>query len=229
MMLAEIVRSLSMRMHIRTHGCELTAKDDACLQLQVARLEKKLLRFQPDLVDLEVVIDKQARRREFVSHVRVVIMEQPLVARRNRAASVCTLLRRAFDDLDGQLGQLNSGLRGEEAWQRNRGARSAKGTRDSQRELAMLRAELDALLAGKQSDFGKFAESRLKGVRTTIFEVMTRGQEPPTDEQLDRALVRTMDVAERDILAKPDGWSLEGWLAWVATRELGREIHTAEA
>jgi len=217
-----------MRLHIRTHGCELTARDEACLQQQVARLEKKLLRLQPDLVDLEVAIDKQARRKEFVSHVRMVIMEQALVAGRNKAPSICALLKHAFGDLEEQLDRLNSGLRGEKAWERKRGARSAKGTAASQREMEMLRARLDALVAGKRSDLEAFVESRLKGVRSTIFDIMAKDDLHPTDEQLDNALIRTMDVAERDILSKPDGWSLEGWLSWVATRELPRELHASE-
>jgi hypothetical protein len=97
----------------------------ALIDRLVAKLERKLARVQPDLADLEIAIRKQARRMEYVSRVRLSVMELALPAMRNRAPTIEQLLREAFRDLNEQLDRLNAGLRGERLRHRRRAARNA--------------------------------------------------------------------------------------------------------
>jgi hypothetical protein len=219
-----------MRLHLRTTGLDLTEDDHATLKRLVANLERKLLHFQPDLADLEVDLTRQPRRREFASHIRLVVMGQSLAASRNREDSVSTLLRKSFSDLEEQMDRLNAGLRGERKWERKRGSRAADGREDATRALAELRSRMDAAMQQKgATGLSALADSRLRGLRSTIFEMMAKGDAQPTDEQLDRALLLALDAAQRNIARKPEGWSIEGWLAWTARRELELRVKSSGA
>lgn len=104
-----------MKRHTTTKGFALTPADEARLDRRVARLEKRLRSFEPDLVHLQVVIEKHPRREEYTGSIRLVVLEQVLTASRNAAASVATLLTEVFDDVEEQLDRLKAGLRGETA------------------------------------------------------------------------------------------------------------------
>jgi ribosome-associated translation inhibitor RaiA len=219
-----------MRIHVRTTGLDLTDADHAMLKRRLAKLERKLLHFQPDLADLELDVTRQPRRREFASHIRLVVMGQSLAASRNRGDTVSTLLRKSFSDLEEQMDRLNAGLRGERKWERKRGSRSSEGTEDATRALAELRSRMNAAMQQKgATGLSAFADSRLRGLRAVIYEMMAAGDAQPSDEQLDRALLLALDAAQRNIARKPEGWSIEGWLAWTAQRELGVRVKSSGA
>ncbi|MFO7261716.1 MAG: HPF/RaiA family ribosome-associated protein [bacterium] len=98
-----------------TKGFALTPADAAQLDRRVARLEKRLRTFNPDLVHLQVVIEKHPRREEYTGSVRLALLEQVLTASRNTATSVRTLLSEVFADIEAQLDRLKAALRGETA------------------------------------------------------------------------------------------------------------------
>ena len=104
-----------MRRHTTTKGFALAPADEARLERRVARLEKRLRTFDPDLVHLQVVIEKHPRREEYTGSVRLVVLEQVLAASRNTAAKVRTLLTEVFSDIESQLDRLKAELRGETA------------------------------------------------------------------------------------------------------------------
>ncbi|HEX7091891.1 MAG TPA: HPF/RaiA family ribosome-associated protein [Longimicrobiales bacterium] len=104
-----------MRRHTMTKGFALTPANEARLKRRVARLEKRLRSFDPDLVHLQVVIEKHPRREEYTGSVRLVVLEQVLAASRNTAATFRTLLTEVFSDIEAQLDRLKAGLRGEAA------------------------------------------------------------------------------------------------------------------
>nr|PZN89325.1 MAG: hypothetical protein DIU52_13820 [bacterium] len=104
-----------MKRHMTTKGFALTPADAAQLDRRVARLEKRLRTFNPDLVHLQVVIEKHPRREEYTGSVRLALLEQVLTASRNTATSVRTLLSEVFADIEAQLDRLKAALRGETA------------------------------------------------------------------------------------------------------------------
>lgn len=215
-----------MKLQVRTHNCALSGGDEPELRRHIDQLEPELARYDPDLVHLEVVLEKQARRQEFTGQLRLVVMEQVLAARRNAAPSLRTLLNEAFEDLREQLGRMHAHLRLEPERERKRGMRSEEAFQDADRLLIELRAALDRALGQGGADFEVLADTRLPGVRRVIFDLLTEDGRRPTDDELDRALLNTLATAHEDLRSKPEGWSLFGWLAWVARRELGRAART---
>lgn len=216
-----------MKLQVRTRNCALAGDDEQELMRHIDQLEPELARFDPDLVHLEVVIDKQARREEYTGQLRLVIMEQVLVAQRNAAPMIRTLLNEAFEDLREQLARMHAHLRQEPEWERTRGMRSAEALADDTRQLVELRAALDEALGRGHTAFEVLADTRLPGVRRVIFEILTEDGRQPTDEELDRALLHSLAAAHAALQSKPEGWNLFGWLAWVARRELGRAVRSA--
>jgi hypothetical protein len=215
----------TMDIKIIPRGFELTPADLQLLRRQIARIEKRLQHIQSDLVQLEIVLEKQARREEYASHVRLLVMNRPLAASRNRAPFVRTLIRQVFDDLQKELAKLQSGLRGDADWRRKRGMRQSAGMQQARHALEEERALLDRALAGDRATFDRVAETRLAGVRNVIFEILSEGGRQPTDAALDEALALTMSRAFEELHRKPERWSLHGWLAWTARRELKRAVH----
>ncbi len=101
-----------MKRHTTTKGFTLTPADEARLDRRVARLEKRLRSFNPDLVHLQAVIERHARREEYTGSVRLSVLDQVLAESRNTAPSVRTLLTEVFSDIEAQLDRLKAGLRG---------------------------------------------------------------------------------------------------------------------
>jgi hypothetical protein len=213
-----------MKLQVVARGCQLTPGDERQLLRRVERLTAQLERFDPDLVHLEVVINKQARRSEFTSRLRLVVMEHVLPVHRNAAPHIRTVLTRAFDDLERSLIQFNEQMRGATGWQRKRSARSARRIKQAQAALINERALLDRALAGERTAFEVLADTRLAGLRNVIFELLTERGGQPSDDELDQALGTTLAVAFEQLERKPERWSIHGWLSWIARRELRRHV-----
>lgn len=216
-----------MRLHIRLKGLEFSDSEQKLLLKRTGRLEKRLARFDPELVDLELVLEKQPRRREYRSRTRLVVMNRSLEARRNAAAEVRTLITQVFEDLEEQLDALVAGLRGEAEWQRKRGMRSDRDLQHMSRQIEEERALLTEALTGDRASFDELAERRLAGVRKVILGLLSDSGREPSAAELDSALQRTLSRAFETLGRKPERWSLHGWLAHTARRELRRSARTA--
>jgi hypothetical protein len=215
-----------MNVKVTPRGFDLADGDRELLRRHVAHLEERLQHIEPDLINLDVVIEKQPRREEYASHVRLVVMNQPLTVSRNRAPLVRTLIRQVFDAIEKDVAQRLSALRGRAAAQRKRGMRNVASAQRARHGLEEERALLDRALAGEKATFDQLAESRLAGVRKVVYEILSEGGRQPTDAALDEALALTLSRAFEDLHRKPEHWSLHGWLSWTARRELKRAVHT---
>jgi ribosome-associated translation inhibitor RaiA len=214
-----------MRVQIKTDDVRLTPADHDVLWRRIRSLEARLEHVEPDLINLQIVLEAQPRRTEYTGHVRLVVMNQVLAARRNQAKRVRTLLHRAFDDLEEQLERFNAGLRREVAWERKRGARSTTAFRAAEQELTEERALLDRALAGERAAFDRVAETQLAGVRKVIFDSLSAAGHDITTRELDTELEWVLARAYERLDRKPERWTLHGWLAHVARRELRGRVH----
>jgi hypothetical protein len=216
-----------MQLQVKTHGCHLLPGEKLEVLRHVEQIRPELARFDPDLVRLELVLEKHARRMEYLANLRLLIMQHVLVAHRNTARDIRTVLNQAFDDVREQLASMQAQLRHSPSWQRKRGLRSEELLDRTERQLVELRAAFDEALAADRVSFAVLADTRLPAVRRAIYEIMTQDGKDADAEDLDRALMYTLATAHQDLKSKPDGWSLQGWLAWVARRELCRSIHSS--
>lgn len=215
-----------MKLQIKVTGLDLSAGEEALLRRDVDRLAERLDEFDPDQVELELVVEKQARRQEFTSHARLRIMDRTLPVARNSGSSVRSVIRQVFEDLEEQRERLISEMRSEPTWKRKRGARDAEATESVARELIEERALLSRALEGDRNAFDVVAESRLAGVRKVIYGILSSGGREPTTDSLDQALALTMANAFEHLGEKPEHWSLHGWLAWTARKELESAVHS---
>jgi hypothetical protein len=92
-----------MKLQITTNGFSLTPAEDAILQRRLRAIERRLSRFDPDLVHLTLVAERGGRAGEFTAQARLVIMERVLAADRNTAPTASVLIDRVFEDLQEGL------------------------------------------------------------------------------------------------------------------------------
>ncbi len=102
-----------MRLPIRSMGCEFSPAARATLDRRVARLEKRLAKFAPDIADLVVVMEREGRPAEYTGAVRLTVMNRPLIAKKNSAPRARSWLTQVFDDLEEQLDRYLANLRRE--------------------------------------------------------------------------------------------------------------------
>lgn len=209
-----------MKLLIDSGGVALSPADEKVLLHRIQRLERRLGKFQEDLVHLEIAITPRPRRGRYEGEIRLVLMNTVLPANRASAPSVRTLLAKSFDALEREVARLKAGLRGEADWKRKRGARGRDGVRNAERRLHEARARLDQAMAGDRKAFDVLAEVELAGLRKIILESLSNNSHEVTNEELDEALSVVMSRAFRTLRDKPEDWSMHRWLARVARRQL---------
>jgi len=89
----------------------------------VAKLEKLLKRYDPDLVQLHCTLEKTPRRTEFGVSLRLTMPTASLQAT-GRGGDARIATKAAFAELEGQLKKHQSKLRKDYTWKRKRGSRA---------------------------------------------------------------------------------------------------------
>lgn len=203
--------------------CEVTPAAQHAIDRELMRLDPLLRHFDPDLVHLELVVEHHARREEFLGSIRLSVFNQILPAKRNTGPTLDTLLRRAFDDLEEQLSRLKSKLRRDYAHERKRLSLRPEAVRVLEREMQEERELLDQALAGDRRAFETLVRTEVPGLSAAIGRALAERGRQPTREALEHVLADVTTIAFREFPRKPARWSLGGWLAWLARRELARE------
>jgi ribosome-associated translation inhibitor RaiA len=209
--------------HLTTERCELGAADRGELEKHLRRLEAQLRHIDPDLVELDLKIERHARRDEYRGSVRLFVISQVLAAKRNAAPTVRAFLKQAFDDIEEQLRRFKAKLRREYAHGRKRASLSPAAVRFRERELLEERELLDRALAGDRQAFEQLVEAELPGLDRVISRTLAAAGRQPTPEEVQHILAEVLTLAFRELARKPARWSLGGWLAWLARREIARE------
>jgi hypothetical protein len=97
-----------MRLHVVTRGCMLSPRDDRRLAEHIRHLENRLQNIDPDLVHLEVVIEKEQFCREYNAQVRLAVLDRVLPPMQMRAPSPRHVLRHAFRGVSEALTRIPS-------------------------------------------------------------------------------------------------------------------------
>ncbi|MCS7172545.1 MAG: hypothetical protein N0A24_03925 [Armatimonadetes bacterium] len=212
-----------MELHLATKRCTLTSGAEKVLKRHLERIERRLRHFPPDLLHLELTVERAARKEEYTGSVRLRIGTHVLPARRNRSETLEGLLQAAFEDLEEQVGRFKARLRRDYAHERKRASLPEEALRAHERALLEERALLDWALAGDQEAFHALVEEELPVLRRVLErELRTAGREV-TEEVLEHFLADVLTVAFRELPHKPARWTTVGWLAWIARRVVGEE------
>lgn len=216
-----------MEVHVTTQRCELGGNAREVLDRSVARLQRRLRHFRPDLVHLEIRVERAARKEEYTGSARLFLPGRVLYARRNRSATPEGWLRAVFDDLEEQLSRYKAKLRREHAHERRRASLPPEAVEAYERTLLEERELLDRALAGDREAFDRLAEEDLPALHRTLERELIRLGRTVTPEAVQEAVADTLSVAFRNLSRKPARWTLGGWLVWVAKRVLRMEPVTA--
>jgi len=212
-----------MEVHLTTQRFELGGHAREVLDRSVARLQRRLRHFRPDLVQLHVKVERAARKEEYTGSARVYLPGRVLSARRNRSATPEGWLRAAFDDLEEQLSRYKARLRREHAHERRRASLPREAVEAYERALREERELLDRALVGDREAFDGLAEEGLAGLRRAVERELLRLGRPLTAEAVQQAVAEALSVGFRNLAHKPARWTVGGWLAWVAKRTLRME------
>lgn len=210
-----------MKFHLLTKRCELTPSAQRILERHLERLERRLRYYEPDLVHLELAVERHARRNEYTGSIRLRLGSRVLPAKRNRAETLEGLLNAAFEDLEEQLDRFQARVRREYVHERKRASLPPEVVRAHERELLEERELLDRALAGDREAFDRLVARELPGLRRVIErELVGSGA---GSERVEHVLADTLAIAFRELVRKPARWTMAGWLAWIARREIERE------
>ncbi len=113
-----------MKLHISFHGMTDREPVERELRRQAARLEKRLGKFAPDLVDLHVSLARRARRGEQVVASLSLYLPPGQLHSREEAPLAVVALKHACAELLRELVPFQAKLRGED--QRRRLRRRAR-------------------------------------------------------------------------------------------------------
>lgn len=212
-----------MDLHLTTKRCELTPSARKVLGRHLEHLRRRLRHYDPDLLQLELVVERHARKQEYRGSIRLSLGNHVLPAKRNRAETLEGLLKAAFEDLEEQLDRFQARVRREYARERKRTSLPPEVVRAHERALLEERELLDRAMAGDRAAFDRLVEEELPGLRRTIERALLDVGAEPTSERVEHTLADVLTVAFRELSRKPARWSLGGWLAWIARREVRRE------
>jgi len=107
-----------MKVHVTAKNLTLSPADTRKLERRISKLRKRLDTFEPDLVQLDLAVERHPRRPEFTGSLRLFVVNRTLTARRNAADSPGKLIQAAFEDVEEQLDRFKAELRREPARKR---------------------------------------------------------------------------------------------------------------
>lgn len=212
-----------VKVHVTTKRCELTPADHQELERHLARLDRRLRYIDPDLAHLAIEIERRVRKLEYGGSFRLSLFNRPLPAKRNAAPTIEALLKQAFDDLEEQLERFKSRLRRAYSHERKRLSLPPEAVRYRERELVEERELLDRALAGDRDAFTVLVNAELPGLSAVIGKILVEQGQEPSPEAIEHVMADVVAIAFRELVHKPARWSLGGWLAWLARREIRRE------
>jgi len=211
--------------HVTTQRCDLSPIDEREIERFIARLERRLPHVDDDLVHLTIAVEYQPRRDEYEGSIRLTLFNRVLRAKRNAGPTIQALLKQAFDDLDGQLTRFMGKLRRDFTYQRKRPSIAPETARMIERDMLAKRELLDRALAGNREAFNALVDTELPILSRAIASALVERQIDPSPEAIEHVMADVLVIAARDLAKKPARWSLSGWLAWLARREIEREAN----
>jgi RNA polymerase sigma factor (sigma-70 family) len=186
----------------------------------VAKLQKRLQVFRPDLIHLKGSVEQRPAREGFVVALNLRLPSGQMAAQES-AASAQAALKAAFDDILQQTNKHKELLRSGHKWQRSKGHGSTR------REPTHVPFEetVAAIQPPKVSteDVRSYVNANLSRLerfveRELIFRdaAGSRGESPSKEEIVDEAIARALGEGEN----KPDRLGLEPWLYRLAMQAM---------
>ena len=214
-----------MQLHLTAKRLDITPDVEEVLTRHLNRLRPRLRHFAPDLVHLDVALRRHPRKQEYSGSIRLSVTGTLLPSRLNRADTLEGLIKAAFDDLEEQLNRYKARLRRDHAHERRRASLPRETIEGWMRALLEERELLDRAVAGDRDAFDRLIEEDLPSVRRGILEALIERGEDLRPEMVEQVLADVLTVAARHVTSKPPRWSMNGWLTWLARKEIRRRAN----
>lgn len=214
-----------MQLHLTAKGLDITPDVEATLTRHLDRLRPRLRHFAPDLVHLDLALRRHPRKQEYSGSIRLSVAGTLLPSRLNRAGTLEGLIKAAFDDLEEQLSRHKARLRRDHAHERRRASLPQETIGGWERALLEERELLDRTVAGDRDAFDRLVEEDLPSVRRRMLEALIERRQDPRPEIVEQILGDVLTVAARQVARKPPRWSMNGWLTWLARKEIRRRVN----
>ncbi len=208
--------------HLTTKRFDATPAVVDKVEEWIAKLERRARHFPPDLLHVDVELERRARREEYVARLRLSVGNTVLVTRK-KGATVQEALKEAGEDMERRLERYKARLRRDYAHERKRASLSAEEIASLERELLEDKELLDRSLAGDREAFEELTERELPRL-TRYLRRQLRQRDVPEDRidaLLPDLLADTLQMAFEHLAQKPPRLSMQVWLALQA-RELLR-------
>jgi ribosome-associated translation inhibitor RaiA len=108
-----------MQVHFTYHNIARNPQLDKAVQTHIAKLEKLLVKFAPDLVHLHGVLESNPKRQNTACTLNLSLPAAQLHTRQ-QGENILTDLQGCFDHLVEQVKKHKQALRREAAWHRRR-------------------------------------------------------------------------------------------------------------
>lgn len=214
-----------MQLHLTAKRLDITPEVDEVLTRHLNRLRPRLRHFAPDLVHLDLALRRHPRKQEYSGSIRLSVAGRLLPSRLNRADTLDGLINAAFDDLEEQLSRHKARLRRDHAHERRRASLPQETIEGWERVLLEERELLDRAVAGDREAFDRLVDEDLPSVRRGIVEVLIERGQAAGPDAVEQILADVLSVAARQITRKPPRWSMNGWLTWLARKEIRRRAN----
>ena len=218
-----------MNVHI-TYKTHKTPDIDKEIQHWIAKIQKRLQVFRPDLIHLKGSIEQNSPREGIVVSLNLRLPSGQMAVQQ-ASSSATTAVKTAFADLLEQIGKHKELLRSSHSWRRHR---ALEGIPEPEVPFEETFAAVPPQTATSE-DVRSYLNANLRRLRLFVereisFRENSGDLEPNAlswEEVVDEAVARALD----EKIEKPDRIALEPWLYRLAIRSLddfGRSDNSSE-
>lgn len=207
-----------MNVHV-SYKVQRTSDIDREIQHGIAKVQKRLQVFRPELVHLKGLVEQNSPREGIVVSLNLRLPSGQMAAQES-AGSATSAIKAAFDDLLGQIGKHKDLLRSSHSWRRHRILEGTPATQvpfeDTIAAVAPQTVTSEDIRSYLNANFRRL---RLYVEREISFRESSGDLDPGSlrwEEVVDEAVARALD----DRAEKPDKITLEPWLYRLAIRAL---------
>lgn len=199
-----------MNVHI-SYKLQRTPDIDKEIQHWIAKVEKRLQVFRPELVHVKGLVEQNSAREGTTVSLNLRLPSGQMAAQES-AAMATAAVKAAFDDLLSQIGRHKELLRNSHRWRRRRVEEGRPPTEVPFEQTIAAVASLTATSDDVRSYVNANFHRLTRFVERELFLRETAGQLDPdslsSEEIVDEAVARALD----EKIDKPDRIGLEPWL-----------------
>jgi len=203
-----------MQYHVSTKGFEPSDNLHVEIEKKRQKLAKLVEQFPQDVIHLDLTMERQPRREEYIASLRLGLTGTVLAAH-ERGVTPENALHKAVNILETELAHYKARLRHENAVSRRREDLTTVESDLLQDDLRTERELLDRCLAGNKAAFDDLVKEYMPELLQAVREEAARtgpGKPLPSDEELRAVVQEALAEAFQRLPHEPPRANLANWL-----------------